>query len=88
MTGEKVYVVVTLNPSRDYYWEIHAHGCRDLEKSEGKHGYKSYQETITATSVKDVIHQHLDPETEELGYSADSYKVLPCTKNAPLVCPV
>ena len=85
---ERAYVVVTLNPSTDYYWEIHALGCRDLDRRYGAHGAKSDVHNVSASSVEDVIHQFLDPETAEMGYGPESFRILPCTRNAPKACPL
>ena len=77
------YAFVTLNPSREYMWELHAAHCSDLYRRDSKNGgFKSHVDWIAAPNVDAALNIGLDPETRELGWGESSVEVLPCTKRA------
>ena len=77
------YAFVTLNPSRNYQWELHAADCRDLYNPQSRNGgTKSGVDFIEAPNIRVALRIGLDPETRELGWDDDAVDVLACTRRA------
>lgn len=81
MADTKTFTLVSLNPSEDYYWEVHKLNCRDALKYKRTHG-STLVNNIKADSPEALIAAELKDDLEDMGYSADDFRIMPCCKEA------
>ena len=72
------YTITKLNMSNrpadaDFEWALHKAGCADLDPT----NHEDF--TDDATSVEAAVTDWIDPEVQELGWTNDDVRVMPCT---------
>lgn len=77
------YTIVSLNPSRDEYWQIHKLNCKDAMKCKTQ-GMSVWN--VEAESPMVAAKRELDADNgnlrDEMGYTETDFREMPCCKEA------
>lgn len=77
------FTIMTYNPSKRYFWTMHATGCADIAQELKGHktdsGFPATDPTVVeAENWKAAAEGWIDEELREMGYNIDAIRIAPC----------
>jgi hypothetical protein len=73
-----MFTMIAYQRSTNHIGSIHRTGCKDITKDANEHA--GVVTELDSATLAEALATYIDAEMEDMGYSTDDVRVLPCAK--------